>query len=184
MNLFVNIRNFMCIMVMDKYFVYRHVRLDTNEVFYIGVGTKYIDKRRADSNPYRRAFLTACRNSFWKNIVAKTKYEVHIIYEADSYEIIEEKEKEFIKLYGRKDLKLGSLCNLTDGGKGQKNVHFKKHSDETKKKMSDAAKGRKFTEEHKEKLRIAKLANPVRYWKDKKFSDEHKTNLSKPKIRK
>ena len=24
----------------NRYFVYRHIRLDTNEVFYVGVGTK------------------------------------------------------------------------------------------------------------------------------------------------
>lgn len=24
-----------------KHYIYRHIRLDTNEVFYIGIGTKY-----------------------------------------------------------------------------------------------------------------------------------------------
>lgn len=166
---------------MKRYFIYRHIRLDTNEVFYIGVGTKYTDKRAPNANPYRRAFLAAPRNPFWKNIVAKTKYEVDIIYESDSYEFIEEKEREFIKLYGRRELKTGTLCNMTDGGKGQKNVHLRKHSDETKKKMSESAKGRVFTEEHKKKLREAKLNNPTKFWKDKKFSEEHKKKLSKMK---
>lgn len=169
---------------MKKYFIYRHIRLDKNEVFYIGVGTKYTDKRCPNGNPYRRAFLKAPRNPFWKNIVAKTKYEVDIIYESDSYEYIEEKEKEFIKLYGRRELGTGTLCNMTDGGKGQKNVHLKKHSEQTKLKMSNSAKGRVFSEDHKEKLRLAKLKNPVRYWKGKQFSDEHKKGLSKPKRRK
>ena len=168
---------------MKKYFIYRHVRLDKNEVFYVGVGTKYTDKRAPNANPYRRAYLKAPRNPFWKNIVAKTKYEVDIIYESDSYEYIEEKEKEFIKLYGRRELGTGTLCNMTDGGKGQKNVHLRVHSQKTKDKMSKSAKGRVFTEEHKEKLRLAKLNNPVKYWKGKKFSEEHKKGLSKPKRR-
>lgn len=168
---------------MKKYFIYRHIRLDNNEVFYIGVGTKYIDKRAPNTNPYRRAYLKAIRNPFWKNIVAKTKYTIDIIYESNSYEFIEEKEKEFIKLYGRRDLGTGTLCNLTDGGKGQKNAHIKKHSEETKKKISESAKGRKFSKEHKKKLSEAKLKNPNRFWKGKKFSEEHKEKLSKAKLK-
>ena len=164
---------------MKKYFIYRHIRLDKNEVFYIGVGTMYTDKRAPNANPYRRAYLKAIRNPFWKNIVAKTKYDVDIIFESNSYEIIEEKEREFIKLYGRRELGTGTLCNMTDGGKGQKNVHLRQHSEETKKKMSESAKGRVFSEEHKEKLSKAKLKNPSRFWKGKKFSEEHKENLSK-----
>jgi hypothetical protein len=49
-----------------KYFIYRHIRLDTNEVFYIGVGTKYYDKRAINCNVYRRAFLKVVRNPFGK----------------------------------------------------------------------------------------------------------------------
>jgi hypothetical protein len=54
-----------------------------------------------------------------ENIVNKTKYQIDIICESDDYEFIENKEREFIKLYGRRDLKEGSLVNMTDGGKGQ-----------------------------------------------------------------
>lgn len=169
---------------MKKYYLYRHIRLDNNEVFYIGVGTKYTDKRAPNANPYRRAYLKTIRNPFWKNIVAKTEYEIDIIFESDSYEVIEEKEKEFIKLYGRRELGNGTLCNMTDGGKGQKKVHKRNLSDEHKEKIRNSRKGIKFSEEHKEKLRKAKLNNPTKFWKGKKFSEEHKQNLRKPKIRK
>jgi len=166
-----------------RYFLYRHVRLDKDEVFYIGVGTKYFEKRdgKVGANPYRRAFLKALRNPFWNNIVAKTDYRVEILCESDSYQFIEEKEKEFIKLYGRKELGTGTLCNLTDGGKGQRNVFQREHSAETKRKMSESAKGRKFSEEHKQKLKDAKKLNPVKVWKGKKFSDEHRKKLSEAK---
>ena len=165
-----------------KYFLYRHIRLDKNEVFYIGVGTKTNNPNKQNYNEiYRRAFLRAIRNPFWKNIVAKTKYKVEIICESNDYEEIENKEKEFIELYGRRELKNGTLVNMIDGGKGQKSVHLKKHSEETKKKMSLAAKGKKFSEEHKDKLRQAKLNNPNRFWKGKKFSEEHKKRLRHPK---
>jgi hypothetical protein len=38
--------------------------------------------------------------------------------ESDDYEFIKNKEVEFIKLYGRKDLNKGTLVNLTDSGEG------------------------------------------------------------------
>jgi hypothetical protein len=39
-------------------YIYKHIRPDTNKVFYIGVGS---DERRIDSNQ--------SRNKFWKNMV-------------------------------------------------------------------------------------------------------------------
>lgn len=56
-----------------------------------------------------------------------------------------------------------------------------KHSEESKRKISEACKGIKFTEEHKKKLSEAKLRNHIRYWKGKKrrmWSDEHKRKMS------
>lgn len=90
-------------------YVYRHIRLDKNEPFYIGIGK--------DKNFYR-AKAKSKRNNLWNKIVSKTDYEIEIIFEHEDYEIIKEKEKEFIELYGRKDLSKGSLSNLTDGGEG------------------------------------------------------------------
>lgn len=43
---------------------------------------------------------------------------------------------------------------------------------------SAAHKGRTFTDEHKQKLRDAKLKNPVRYWQGKTLSNEHKAKIS------
>lgn len=90
-------------------YVYRHIRLDKKEPFYIGIGTdKY----------FNRAKSKLKRNNLWNKIVSKTDYEIEIIFEHEDYKIIKEKEKEFIALYGRKDLSTGSLSNLTDGGEG------------------------------------------------------------------
>ena len=55
---------------MNKYLVYRHIRLDKNEVFYIGIGN--------DSN-YKRSKIKANRSVYWKNIVNKTFYEIEIL---------------------------------------------------------------------------------------------------------
>jgi len=89
-------------------YVYRHVRHDKNEVFYVGIGTGY---------NYQRAYQKKGRRSHWDRIVAKTDYTVEIILDRLTREQAQEKEKEFIALYRRvKDG--GTLCNLTLGGDG------------------------------------------------------------------
>ncbi len=91
------------------YYVYRHIRLDKNVPFYIGIGT-YTDK-----NKYNRAFSKYRRNKFWENVINISEYKVEIIFQSDDRDTICNKEKEFISLYGRKELG-GTLTNLTDGG--------------------------------------------------------------------
>ena len=106
--------------------VYRHIRLDKNQPFYIGIGANY-----------KRAYQKGKRSDHWWNIVSKTKYEVEILFENVSKEFAKKKEIEFIKLYGRQDLKTGILCNKTDGGEGLNNI-----SDEVRDKIIAANKGR------------------------------------------
>jgi DNA invertase Pin-like site-specific DNA recombinase len=101
----------------NKFYVYRHIRLDKNEVFYIGLGQN------------KRAWCKDGRNNYWKNIVKKSSYEIEVILDNLTREQAIQKEKEFIKLYGRKDLGLGTLCNKTDGGDGVVNrVGIKIHN--------------------------------------------------------
>lgn len=98
-----------------KYYLYRHIRLDKNEPFYVGIGTR--QRGHNDKSIYLRAYTKANRSSFWKNIVNKTKYDIEIVYETDSVSKIKQKEIEFIGLYKRKEYG-GVLCNMTDGGDG------------------------------------------------------------------
>lgn len=100
---------------MEKYYLYRHIRHDKNEPFYIGVGNIVKDTEK-DSIKYKRAYSKVGRNQFWKRIVNKTVYSVEILLISDNKDFILIKEVEFIKLYGRRDKKSGTLCNLTDGG--------------------------------------------------------------------
>jgi hypothetical protein len=92
-------------------YLYRHIRLDTNEIFYIGIGSDSLGK-------YKRAYSKYERNKYWQNIVNKTSYEIEIMLDNLTWEEACEKEKEIIKLYGRKDLNEGTLVNMTDGGDG------------------------------------------------------------------
>ncbi len=128
-------------------YVYRHIRLDKNEPFYIGLSLK-------DDNSYSRAYSKKRRNVIWNRIVNKSEYKVEILFEDDSPEVIKEKEKEFILLYGRIDLGTGTLCNLTGGGDGSINVIV---SEETRRKQSLVSTGRIKSEETLEKMRIANL---------------------------
>lgn len=129
-------------------YVYRHTRLDKNEPFYIGIGS---------DEKYNRAYEKARRNSLWKKIVAKTDYEIEILIDNISFDSAKEKEIEFVKLYGRKDLGTGCLVNLTDGGDGTVN---KVITDEYRKKLSKSASNRVLSEEHKEKLRKYRIGIP------------------------
>ncbi len=126
-------------------YVYRHIRLDKNEPFYIGVGG--LD----EFDDYQRSRSKSNRSIFWKRIITKTKFEIEIIFDDLSVHEAFCKEIELIKLYGRKDLGLGTLCNMTDGGDGTTGRVYS-HSDKTKAKIAKAHKGKIISEEVKLKL--------------------------------
>jgi hypothetical protein len=155
-----------------KYYLYRHIRLDKNEVFYIGIGSKKKATYVTYRDEYDRAFTRRSRNKHWKHIIDKTDYDVEILFETDDINLIQSKEKEFIKLYGRKDLNTGTLANYTDGGLGGNRIG---HSNTQNQKdiVSKMFKGKPKSAEHKEKLRLAKLGR-----KRKPITDETKKRMS------
>jgi hypothetical protein len=139
--------------------VYQHIRLDTNKIFYVGIGTKY-----------KRAYEKADkRNIVWSRIVDKTDYKVEILAENLTWDEACKMEVILIKKYGRLDLGLGSLANLTDGGDGTINriqtkeeiekransIRGMKRTDETKQKISLANKGKIRTLEAREKMSLS-----------------------------
>ena len=89
-----------------EWIVYQHRRKDTGEIFYIGIGRKY------------RPYIMNNRNKMWKNIVNKTDYDIEIVNSFDNRKDAENLEIQLIKKYGRRDLGLGTLVNMTDGGDG------------------------------------------------------------------
>ena len=89
----------------NKYYVYAHINITTNEVFYIGKG--FGD----------RCNSLLGRSKYWHRIVNKYGYDVIIIQESLSNEEALEKEIYWIKRINRK-INGGSLINMTDGGDG------------------------------------------------------------------
>jgi|TARA_R110000824_G_scaffold84777_1_gene211209 hypothetical protein len=122
--------------------VYRHIRKDKNIPFYIGIGS---DRNR----PYNKKD----RSIFWKNIANKTEYFVDVLLDNLTKKEAVQKEIEFIKLYGRVDLKNGSLCNMTCGGEGTGCLN-KGLEDSRRTKISDSLKGRKHSDGSKLKMSI------------------------------
>ena len=155
-------------------YLYRHIRLDKNEPFYVGIGS---------DNSYKRAYSKKGRNTYWQRIVTVSAYAVDIMLEDLTWKQACEKEIEFINLYGRVDLGTGCLVNMTEGGEGlfnpseeirqklrtpnskesyKRGIETKrlngqlKHTDSWKLKMSLTKKGKPKSEEHKQALRTPK----------------------------
>lgn len=154
--------------------VYFHINPSNNLIFYVGIGS------------LKRAYLKNNRNKWWKNIVNKYGYDIYVIHENLSWKEACEKEKAYIKTFGRQDLDLGPLVNLTDGGEGIKNLTL-----ESKQKISVAAKNRVMSKEQKQKLskahkgkkqsseHINKRSSQL---KGRKYSEKHRENISKSLI--
>jgi len=129
-----------------KYYVYKHIRLDTNRPFYIGKGS------RSD-----RAFNKSQRNKYWKNIVLKHGYRIEIVRYFNS--------EENALLYERYlQLKYTSsgyvLANLADcGAKGSKGVQ---HTDDIKKVIGHHSRLLWRNESHRRMMsnRMTGLNNP------------------------
>jgi len=124
-------------------YVYRHIRLDKNIPFYIGIGGDCEGK-------YKRAHEVRNRSIYWKRVANKGGVLVEILMDGLTWEQACDKEIEFIKLYGRANLGTGILVNCTDGG--------------------DGAMGLIVSKETREKIRISRLGNKVNI--GKKYSEE------------
>lgn len=171
---------------MNNKCVYRHRRLDTNEIFYVGIGN---DKRPYDFNK---------RSIWWKNIFNLTDINVEVLYDNLTWEDSCELEEFLISIYGRKDISTGTLVNLTNGGDGtisykHTEAHIKKitgegnpfynksHSEETKSKIVEK-KGFKviniITCEKYNSIKEAAFKNKIDYsWLKKRLKEGIYKNL-------
>jgi len=129
-------------------YVYSHTRVDTGEIFYIGIGS---DKR------YSRAFCKKGRNSYWYKITNKTGYTVTILLDGLTWEEACSEEVLLIKKLGRKS-EGGILVNITEGGDGFKSNHSQKTKDQIRdfykgKKYEDIYGGKRATEQRENRRR-------------------------------
>ena len=119
-----------------KFYIYKHTRPDTGEVFYIGKGN-------TSKNSHEERYKTSSgRNKMWKYIVEKNNrvFIPEIICYCDTQIEANELERYYIDLYGRRNLNKGTLCNMTDGGDGSVGV---KVTDITRQKLRDKFSGEK-----------------------------------------
>ncbi len=143
-------------------YVYQHIRLDTNEIFYIGI---------SKGKKYNRAYLKIRRNLYWTNIINKTQYKVEIIKDNISWEEACIIEKELIAKYGRKDNNTGILANMTDGGEGKINVVY---TEEQKEKLKNQFKNLERTDNWKNNIKLAKTGTKHSEETKKKISQSNK----------
>ena len=156
--------------------VYQHKRKDTGEIFYVGIG-------KEESRAYEYG-----RNHLWQKIVDETEYDIEITHRDIIYEEACSIEKYIIAFWGRKNLGLGPLTNLTDGGDTTEGY---RHTENTKEKISTTLIGFKHSQESIQKIadshKEVPLSNYHRYKisignSNKPKSNEHRKSLSFAKL--
>jgi hypothetical protein len=162
--------------IKNKFCTYMHINPVKNEVFYIGIGT------------INRPYQIIRRSLFWNNTAKKYGFKVQILHEGQTWEQASEKEREYIKKYGRQDKGTGTLVNMTDGGDGTRGYagfwKGKKRgapTEETRQKnilnSSKHFTGKTHTEETKQKIR-EKRKLQIHPMLGKKFTEERKKQMS------
>ena len=168
----------------NNFYVYIWTRLDKNEVFYVGKGSK---------NRYKDMRM---RNRYFLNIVNKIgidNIKIDIIENNLTEEQAFQKEIFYINYYKKQGC---NLTNISKGGEGssgwfdslsdeEKEKHReisksflgKHHTEETRNKMSKSAKGRKMSEETKKKISKYRKGKEG-YWKGKHLTEETRNMLS------
>lgn len=94
------------------FYVYEHIRNDTNAIFYVGKGKA------------NRAYAKRDRNEYWKNIVNKTEYTVRFVAKDLDEELAYLVEEERIDQLKRLGIKLTNLTLGGEGASGGENHHM------------------------------------------------------------
>ena len=134
--------------VKENWYVYKHLKPNSLDVFYIGIG-----KRKKYQKRYSSSYG---RNIHWKRIVKKHGgFDSEIILDGLNQEDALELEAIIINQYGLKN-----LSNITPGGRG---VVGKTVSEKTKLKMSKSHTGVPLKEHHVEAIRKSRVYGKNHY---------------------
>ena len=158
-----------------SYWVYIHTC--PNEKRYVGVTTQTKPEYRWQEGRgyrYNDHFYRAILKYGWDNIT-------HEVFEVDSAEEMYRKEVELISFYHSNDPEYG--YNHSVGG--EKSSLGYRHSEETRKKMSQSMKGKhhKFSEEHRKHLAEAAKKRASDPESRRKMSETFKKSLSDSEVR-
>ena len=118
-----------------RFYTYVIIRPWNNLPAYVGKGCGNRKNNHEISALKKTHYNRHLQNVFLKSEKLGLKPRVWVVMEDLTEEAAFAAEKELIQRFGRKDLGLGSLCNLTDGGEGMSNP-----STQTRKKLSDSHK--------------------------------------------
>lgn len=134
-----------------RFYVYGHYTADTDELFYIGKGSK------------RRAWDRYGRNEYWKNKVKKHGLVVKILVDGLTEDDAYEKEKQLITEIGT-----GTLTNMTEGGEGiSSNI------------AKQIATIRNANPEYRRRLLEANRLEAKRRAQDVQWQEEHRARVKK-----
>jgi hypothetical protein len=102
-----------------NHYVYAHYTADTNQLFYIGIGSHRPGE--TVGRKYLRAYSCAVsqRNFLWIAKYNKHGRTVSILFDNLTEKEAKEKEIELIAQYGTCINKTGTLCNISGGGEGR-----------------------------------------------------------------
>lgn len=121
-----------------KFYVYAHFRPDTGKLFYIGKGKG------------RRAWDRSSRNRHWKHIVARHGRNVRIIRDGLA-------EQEALDIEARLIAHRTGLATYTSGGGG---ISGFRHSDQTKRKMSERMTGKALSDQARQRMSATIRSRP------------------------
>ena len=130
---------------MTEHYVYLYVDPTRDEKIYVGMGQKkraWYHTKRKDMHPFVQRLQLMLREGI--------QPEITFICTGVDVDLAALVEQEAIAKFGRKDLGLGTLLNLTDGGEGLKNA-----TAETRRKIGEASSKRKASPETRAKIAAA-----------------------------
>lgn len=149
------------------FYIYMHIRLDTNTPFYIGKGSGV------------RAYEKRSRNKYWNSIQKLHGYKVKILLHGLTEEFAFKKEKELIEFF--RNFKMCE-ANLTNGGEGTSGYVY---TEEQLKRKSERMKGKNnpmfgkpLSAEDRKKKGSPKELNPM-YGKTHSKEARNKISLKK-----